>query len=64
MSPERKSIYKTRERSGREGRRSLCPVFGQMERTQHVKDCIHLRYIEGWVIGGGGGGKFRGHRGP
>ena len=31
-------------------------MFGQMERTQHLKDCIHLRYVEDWVIGGGGGG--------
>ena len=48
ISPERKSIYKNQraQRSGREGRRSLCPVFGQMERTQHLKDCIHLRYVE------------------
>ena len=33
-------------------------MFGQMERTQHLKDCIHLRYVEDWffVVGGGGGG--------
>ena len=35
-------------------------MFGQMERTQHLKDCIHLRYVEDWVFvflffGGGGG---------
>ena len=29
-------------------------MFGQMERTRHLKDCMHLRYVGDWAIGGGG----------